>query len=132
MDWIEQFFGVSPDGGDGWLQWLYIILPLSGFCFGSLSVLWFWHHHQHQRKKVKRILLAPDELGLAKLELGKLRVEDETEIPFAFDVDLMTRLKLAAEKRKMSPGDLLAKAVVRAFENPAVLSEIERRHVRRR
>ena len=131
MDWIEYLFGVSPDGGDGSLEWLYILLPLSAVCFGSLSVLWF-RHHQHQRKKVKRILLAPDELGLTKLELGKLRVEGETEIPFAFDVDLMTRLKLAAEKRKTNPGDLLTKAVVRAFENPAVLAEIERRHVRRR
>jgi hypothetical protein len=131
MEWIEHLFGVSPDGGDGWLEWLYLVLPLAAVFIGSsLSVVWFRHYRK--KRKARKTVLVPNDLGIARLELGKLRVEDETEIPFAFDVDLMTRLKLAAEKRKMSPGDLLSKAVIRAFENPTVLAEIERRHVRRR
>jgi hypothetical protein len=129
MDWIEQLFGVSPDGGGGSLEWLYLVLPLSAVFIGGALV---WFRHYRKKRKAGKIMLAPNDLGIPNLELGKLRVEGETEIPFAFDVDLMTRLKLAAEKRKTNPGDLLTKAVLRAFENPAILDEIERRHVRRR
>jgi hypothetical protein len=78
------------------------------------------------------ILFSPDDLGIPDLRVGYLPVEDETDITFAFDLELMRRLKLAAEKRKTTPQRLLANAVVRAMENPAILSEIEMRHVRGR
>jgi hypothetical protein len=78
------------------------------------------------------ILFSPDELGIPDLQVGYLPVEDETDITFAFDLELMRRLQLAAFKRNTTPARLLAKAVVRAMENPAILSEIEMRHVRGR
>jgi hypothetical protein len=78
------------------------------------------------------IFLSPDELGIPDLRVGYLPVEDEANITFAFDLELMNRLKLAAQKRKTTPERLLANAVMRAMENPAILSEIEMRHVRGR
>lgn len=78
------------------------------------------------------IFLSPDELGIPDLRVGRLPVEDEADITFAFDLELTRRLKLAAQKRNTTPARLLAKAVVRAMENPAILSEIEMRHVRGR
>jgi hypothetical protein len=78
------------------------------------------------------IFLSPDELGIPPLQVGHLSVEDEADVTFAFDLELTRRLKLAAAKRKTTPARLLTNAVVRAMENPAILSEIEMRHVRGR
>jgi hypothetical protein len=78
------------------------------------------------------IFLSPDELGIPDLSVDYLPVEDEADITFAFDLELMSRLKLAAQKRKTTPAHLVVNAVVRAMENPAILSEIEMRHVRGR
>ena len=25
MDWIESWFGISPDGGDGSVEWLFVL-----------------------------------------------------------------------------------------------------------
>jgi hypothetical protein len=78
------------------------------------------------------ILFSPDELGIPPLQVGYLPVEDETDITFAFDLELMTQLELAAQKRKTTPAHLVVNAVVRAMENPVILSEIEMRNVRGR
>jgi hypothetical protein len=130
MDWIERLFHVSTDAGDGSLKLLYIGLPLAAFCIGSVSVLWFWHYRK--RMELTKVSLAPDDLGIANLELGQRRVEPKSEIPIDFDFDLMTRIKLAAEKRGTSTGEWMAQLVVSTMNDPVVLAEIERRHVRRR
>ena len=30
MNFIESLFGIAPDGGDGSLEWLLLLLPLVG------------------------------------------------------------------------------------------------------
>jgi MYXO-CTERM domain-containing protein len=30
MDFIETLFGIAPDGGDGSLEWLLLLIPLVG------------------------------------------------------------------------------------------------------
>jgi hypothetical protein len=32
MDFIEQIFGVSPDGGSGTLELLLFLIPIAGMC----------------------------------------------------------------------------------------------------
>jgi hypothetical protein len=40
MDFIERIFGVSPDGGNGALEWLivlvFVVLPICSFLFERL------------------------------------------------------------------------------------------------
>jgi hypothetical protein len=31
MDFIEQIFGISPDGGSGSLEFLLLLIPIIGF-----------------------------------------------------------------------------------------------------
>jgi hypothetical protein len=33
MDFIEQLFGFSPDGGDGSFEFLLFALPIGGLCY---------------------------------------------------------------------------------------------------
>lgn len=30
MDFIEQIFGISPDGGSGWFEFLLFAIPIAG------------------------------------------------------------------------------------------------------
>jgi membrane protein implicated in regulation of membrane protease activity len=41
MDFIERLFGLSPDGGSGWFEFLLFAIPLAG-------IAWLW------RRRVKR------------------------------------------------------------------------------
>jgi membrane protein implicated in regulation of membrane protease activity len=41
MDFIEQVFGLSPDGGSGWFEFLLFAIPLAG-------IAWLW------RRRIKR------------------------------------------------------------------------------
>jgi hypothetical protein len=38
MDWIERLFGISPDGGDGTTEMLYVVaaIAVAALVFGSL------------------------------------------------------------------------------------------------
>jgi hypothetical protein len=44
MDWIERWFGVSPDGGDGSTEALYIVALLAAavLVFGRRYFVRFW------------------------------------------------------------------------------------------
>jgi heme/copper-type cytochrome/quinol oxidase subunit 4 len=44
MDWIEEIFHVSPDGGNGALELLFAVAPVAAIVAGLLWVL-------HRRKK---------------------------------------------------------------------------------
>ena len=37
--WIEQRFGVSPDGGNGWAEFLWVAVPLVLAAILALSLL---------------------------------------------------------------------------------------------
>ena len=43
MDFIEQLFGLSPDGGSGWFEFLLFAVPLAG-------VAWIWRRRQRRQK----------------------------------------------------------------------------------
>ena len=45
MDFIEKLFGLSPDGGSGWFEFLLFAVPLAG-------VAWLWR--RRQRRGVRR------------------------------------------------------------------------------
>jgi hypothetical protein len=45
MDWIERLFGVSPDGGDGSTEMLYLV---AGVAIVAL-ILWFVRHARKRR-----------------------------------------------------------------------------------
>ena len=38
MDFIERLFGVSPDGGNGMLELLYIVVAIAVVAFVTLKV----------------------------------------------------------------------------------------------
>jgi hypothetical protein len=44
MDWIERWFGVSPDGGGGSTETLYIValLAVMVLAFGRQSLASYW------------------------------------------------------------------------------------------
>lgn len=48
MDWIETWFGVSPDGGDGSLEMLYLV------AIGVAAVLLFVACYGPARRAVQR------------------------------------------------------------------------------
>ena len=39
MDFIEQIFGVSPDGGSGTLELLLFLIPVAGMCIIAANKL---------------------------------------------------------------------------------------------
>jgi hypothetical protein len=51
MDWSERLFHVSPDGGNGSLEFLFFLFPVAAFLIGFLSLLWV----RHRRKKDREI-----------------------------------------------------------------------------
>jgi hypothetical protein len=44
MDWIERWFGISPDGGDGSTEILYVVALLAAavLIFGRQYFARFW------------------------------------------------------------------------------------------
>jgi hypothetical protein len=43
MDFIERLFGIAPDGGSGWLEFLLFAVPLAG-------VAWLWQRRRAARR----------------------------------------------------------------------------------
>ena len=48
MDFIEHVFGLSPDGGSGWFEFLLFAIPLAG-------IAWLW-----QRRRARQRNRRPD------------------------------------------------------------------------
>lgn len=46
MDFIEQLFGFSPDGGDGSFEFLLFAVPIAGLCY----LAWRRRRRQAQQK----------------------------------------------------------------------------------
>jgi hypothetical protein len=46
MDFIERLFGVSPDGGDGTLEFLLFAIPVAGI---ALIALYRWSRRKGHR-----------------------------------------------------------------------------------
>jgi hypothetical protein len=44
MDFIETLFGLSPDGGSGWFEFLLFAVPLGG-------IAWLARHRVLQRRR---------------------------------------------------------------------------------
>ncbi|MEO8297831.1 MAG: hypothetical protein ABI574_08490 [Burkholderiales bacterium] len=44
MDFIERLFGISPDGGSGWFEFLLFAIPLAG-------VAWLWRRRRAQQQR---------------------------------------------------------------------------------
>jgi hypothetical protein len=42
MDFIEQLFGLSPDGGSGWFEFLLFAVPLAGIAYLA------WRERRHR------------------------------------------------------------------------------------
>ena len=45
MDFIERIFGIAPDGGTGWFEFLLFAVPLAGIL--SLA----WHRRRAAAKR---------------------------------------------------------------------------------
>jgi MYXO-CTERM domain-containing protein len=43
MDFIERLFGISPDGGSGWFEFVLFAVPLAG-------IAWLWRRRQQRRR----------------------------------------------------------------------------------
>lgn len=46
MNWIESLFHISPDGGSGSLELLFIICPIAGLVIGAVGFFWFRNRRQ--------------------------------------------------------------------------------------
>ena len=44
MDFIERVFGLSPDGGSGWFEFLLFAIPLAG-------IAWLWRRRSKRRRR---------------------------------------------------------------------------------
>jgi hypothetical protein len=44
MDFIERLFGIAPDGGSGWFEFLLFAVPLAG-------IAWLWQLRRAARRK---------------------------------------------------------------------------------
>lgn len=44
MDFIERLFGIAPDGGSGWFEFLLFAIPLAG-------IAWLWQRQRAARRK---------------------------------------------------------------------------------
>jgi hypothetical protein len=45
MDFIERLFGLSPDGGSGWFEFLLFAAPLAGLVY----LAWHKRHRSDSR-----------------------------------------------------------------------------------
>ena len=45
MDFIEQLFGIAPDGGTGWFEFLLFAVPLAG-------IAWLWQRYGSKSRKM--------------------------------------------------------------------------------
>ncbi|CAN5819559.1 hypothetical protein BH11PSE8_BH11PSE8_41450 [soil metagenome] len=43
MDFIERLFGLSPDDGSGWFEFLLFAVPLAG-------IAWLWQRRRQARR----------------------------------------------------------------------------------
>ena len=60
MDWIEQWFGISPDNGDGSLELLLVLVCVSVVSLFAISVNPRW------RRLVGRYLTRPAKAAAAR------------------------------------------------------------------
>ena len=44
MDFIERVFGLSPDGGSGWFEFLLFAIPLAG-------IAWLWRRRAGRQRR---------------------------------------------------------------------------------
>ena len=44
MDFIERVFGLSPDGGSGWFEFLLFAIPLAG-------IAWLWRRPVDRQRR---------------------------------------------------------------------------------
>ena len=44
MDFIERVFGLSPDGGSGWFEFLLFAIPLAG-------IAWLWRRWVDRQRR---------------------------------------------------------------------------------
>jgi hypothetical protein len=44
MDFIERLFGIAPDGGSGWFEFLLFAVPLAG-------IAWLWQRRRAAHRK---------------------------------------------------------------------------------
>jgi MYXO-CTERM domain-containing protein len=44
MDFIERVFGLSPDGGSGWFEFLLFAIPLAG-------IAWLWRRRRNRQPR---------------------------------------------------------------------------------
>ena len=44
MDFIERVFGLSPDGGSGWFEFLLFAIPLAG-------IAWLWRRRDDRQRR---------------------------------------------------------------------------------
>jgi hypothetical protein len=44
MDFIERVFGLSPDGGSGWFEFLLFAIPLAG-------IAWLWRRRVNRQRR---------------------------------------------------------------------------------
>ena len=44
MDFIERVFGLSPDGGSGWFEFLLFAIPLAG-------IAWLWRRRRNRQRR---------------------------------------------------------------------------------
>jgi hypothetical protein len=44
MDFIERVFGLSPDGGSGWFEFLLFAIPLAG-------IAWLWRPRVDRQRR---------------------------------------------------------------------------------
>jgi hypothetical protein len=49
MDFIEQIFGIAPDGGSGFLEMLLFVVPLTG-----LAALYFYPRARSKRPSERK------------------------------------------------------------------------------
>lgn len=48
MDFLEQLFGFSPDGGDGTFELLLFVIPITG-------LIYLWRRRQGQARARRRL-----------------------------------------------------------------------------
>jgi len=41
-NWIELAFGVDPDAGSGWIEWMLVAVPAIGATFGTAAAYHRW------------------------------------------------------------------------------------------
>ncbi len=50
MDFIERAFGLAPDGGNGWFEFLLFVVPLAG-----VALLWQRRRERQRRQDADKL-----------------------------------------------------------------------------